>query len=96
MLLSGFLAFRVDMVGGLLGFVRREGGWLVGGYVYLVFIDPSGSKLSEDRICGRRRIHKVCSTGGGEREEGLKRHRVWSFQRICFGVVRGKAKVLCF
>lgn len=40
------------MVGGLLGFVRREGGWLVGGYVYLVFIDPSSSKLSEDRICG--------------------------------------------
>lgn len=76
------------MVGGLLGFVRREGGWLVGGYVYLVFIDPSGSKLSEDRICGRRRIHEVRSTGG--------RHRVWSFQRICFGVVRGKAKVLCF
>lgn len=95
MLLSGFLAFRVDMVGCFPG-VCMEGGWLVGGYVYLVFIDPSGSKLSEDRICGRRRIHKVCSTGGGEREEGLKRHRVWSFQRICFGVVRGKAKVLYF
>lgn len=35
-----------------LGFDCMEGGWLVGGYVYLVFIDPSSSKLSEDRICG--------------------------------------------
>lgn len=38
--------------------------------VGLVFIDPSGSKLSI--VSAGRQIHKVCSTRGGEGEEGLK------------------------